>query len=58
MLVCGVMYGWTSPVLPRLMNSNSSSPITDDEATWITSIMIVGSAISPFPSSKFFLTKV
>jgi MFS family permease len=47
----GTTVGWTSPTLPLLLSQNSHIPITPDQSSWITSLMILASALSPFPAS-------
>ncbi|OWR44135.1 facilitated trehalose transporter Tret1-like [Danaus plexippus] len=47
----GTCYGWPSPTLPYLKSSESSIPTTEDEGSWIVSIMILCSAITPIPSA-------
>ena len=48
----GAMMGWTSPVLPKLVNSVDDNPfgrvITADENSWIGSLVSIGAMIGPF----------
>ncbi|KAI5635732.1 sugar transporter domain-containing protein [Phthorimaea operculella] len=47
----GTCYGWPSPTLELLKRDDSPIKIGDDEGSWITSIMILCSAITPIPSA-------
>ncbi|KAJ2947757.1 hypothetical protein O0L34_g9537 [Tuta absoluta] len=47
----GTCYGWPSPTLELLKKDDSPIKITDAEGSWITSIMILCSAITPIPSA-------
>ncbi|XP_059048124.1 facilitated trehalose transporter Tret1-like [Achroia grisella] len=47
----GTCYGWPSPTLPYLQSPDSSIPTTPSEGSWIVSIMILSSAITPIPSA-------
>ncbi|CAG9796725.1 unnamed protein product [Diatraea saccharalis] len=47
----GTCYGWPSPTLPYLLSPDSSIPTTADQGSWIVSIMILCSAITPVPSA-------
>lgn len=49
----GTCYGWPSPTLPYLQSPESSIPTTPDEGSWIVSIMILCSALTPVPSAYF-----
>ncbi|XP_063395020.1 facilitated trehalose transporter Tret1-like [Cydia fagiglandana] len=49
----GTCYGWPSPTLAYLQSSESSIPTTADQGSWITSIMILCSALTPVPSAYF-----
>lgn len=49
----GTCYGWPSPTLPYLTSPDSSIPTTSDEGSWIVSIMILCSALTPVPSAYF-----
>ncbi|KAJ3642691.1 hypothetical protein Zmor_025452 [Zophobas morio] len=53
---------WTSPILPKLLSNDSEvnpfdHPITEDEASWIGSLLNIGSMVGPLPfgyiSAKF-----
>ena len=52
LMVCGTMFGWTSPSLPKLMSPDSPIPITQNEATWIASLSAIGSMLGPFPAGN------
>ncbi|KAF5271075.1 hypothetical protein FQR65_LT00494 [Abscondita terminalis] len=41
-LLCGLHFGWTSPFLPQLLNSNSTISVTNDEGSWIASTYLIG----------------
>ncbi|XP_041974906.1 facilitated trehalose transporter Tret1-like [Aricia agestis] len=47
----GTCYGWPSPTLSYLKSKDSHIPTLDDEGSWITSIMILCSALTPIPSA-------
>ncbi|CAH2050211.1 unnamed protein product, partial [Iphiclides podalirius] len=47
----GTCYGWPSPTLPYLQSKDSSIPTSKDEGSWIVSIMILCSALTPVPSA-------
>ncbi|XP_013176484.1 PREDICTED: facilitated trehalose transporter Tret1-like [Papilio xuthus] len=49
----GTCYGWPSPTLPYLRSKESSIPTSQDEGSWIVSIMILCSALTPVPSAYF-----
>ncbi|XP_068627054.1 facilitated trehalose transporter Tret1-2 homolog [Battus philenor] len=49
----GTCYGWPSPTLDYLQSSASSIPTSRDEGSWIVSIMILCSALTPIPSAYF-----
>lgn len=45
---------WSSPVLPKLYSNDSSvnpfdKPITEDQESWISSLINIGAMIGPFP---------
>nr|XP_003703808.1 PREDICTED: facilitated trehalose transporter Tret1-2 homolog [Megachile rotundata]XP_012141667.1 PREDICTED: facilitated trehalose transporter Tret1-2 homolog [Megachile rotundata]XP_012141668.1 PREDICTED: facilitated trehalose transporter Tret1-2 homolog [Megachile rotundata]XP_012141669.1 PREDICTED: facilitated trehalose transporter Tret1-2 homolog [Megachile rotundata] len=48
----GAMMGWSSPALSKLQNEIEDNPlhrkITDDENTWIGSLLSIGAMIGPF----------
>ncbi|CAF4790138.1 facilitated trehalose transporter Tret1-like [Pieris napi] len=47
----GTTVGWTSPTLPKLQDKDSPIPTTPDQSSWIASLMILSSALSPIPAS-------
>ncbi|CAH0405481.1 unnamed protein product [Chilo suppressalis] len=47
----GTTVGWTSPTLPVLLGPDSPIKISNDESSWIVSLMILCSAASPIPAS-------
>lgn len=50
MLSIGQFIGWTSPSLPKLMDSNSidsSVHLTSDEVSWIAALYPVGAIVGP-----------
>ncbi|CAK1601833.1 unnamed protein product [Parnassius mnemosyne] len=49
----GTCYGWPSPTLPYLQSKESYIPTSQDEGSWIVSIMILCSALTPIPSAYF-----
>ncbi|XP_011300591.1 facilitated trehalose transporter Tret1-like [Fopius arisanus] len=47
-LGCGVSMGWNSPMIPHLQSDDTpvgSSPMTDDQVSWLTSAMPLGALI-------------
>ncbi|CAH2239554.1 facilitated trehalose transporter Tret1-like [Pararge aegeria] len=49
----GTCYGWPSPTLPYLKSDKSDIKPSPDEESWIVSIMILCSALTPIPSAYF-----
>lgn len=47
----GTCYGWPSPTLLYLESEESSIPTTAYQGSWIVSIMILCSALTPIPSA-------
>lgn len=47
----GTCYGWPSPTLQLLKSEDSPIKITSAQGSWITSIMILCSALTPIPSA-------
>lgn len=47
----GTCYGWPSPTLPYLQSPDSSIPTSADQGSWIVSIMILCSALTPVPAA-------
>lgn len=47
----GTCYGWPSPTLPYLQSEDSSIPTSSSQGSWIVSIMILCSALTPIPSA-------
>ncbi|GBP62355.1 Facilitated trehalose transporter Tret1-2 homolog [Eumeta japonica] len=47
----GTTVGWTSPTLPILQGPDSPIHTSADESSWIASLMILFSAVSPIPAS-------
>ncbi|CAH0766945.1 unnamed protein product [Diatraea saccharalis] len=47
----GTTVGWTSPTLPMLLAPDSPIKTSNDESSWIVSLMILCSAASPIPAS-------
>lgn len=41
MMLCGASYGWTSPVLPRLLQPDSEIPMTPAESSWVAAFVEV-----------------
>ncbi|KAF5305812.1 hypothetical protein FQR65_LT07551 [Abscondita terminalis] len=41
-LLCGVHLGWPSPSLPQLLHNNSTIPLTNNEGSWVASILLIG----------------
>ncbi|GBP62351.1 Facilitated trehalose transporter Tret1 [Eumeta japonica] len=49
----GTCYGWPSPTIPYLQSNKSTIPTSHDQGSWIVSIMILCSALTPVPSAYF-----
>ncbi|CAG9132328.1 hypothetical protein JYU34_003783 [Plutella xylostella] len=47
----GTCFGWPSPTLSYLQSPASSIPTSKDEGSWIVSIMILCSALTPVPAA-------
>ncbi|OWR44136.1 hypothetical protein KGM_201924 [Danaus plexippus plexippus] len=47
----GTTVGWTSPTLPLLRRDDSPIKTSADESSWIASLMILSSALSPIPAA-------
>lgn len=47
----GTTVGWTSPTLPILLAEDSPIQTSADQSSWIASLMILFSAVSPIPAS-------
>lgn len=50
MLICGILYAWPSPVLPKLLKAQDSpleKPITTEESDLISAIFYVGAFLGP-----------
>ena len=45
MIFNGIVYGYTSPALPKLQHVNSTLVISDDEASWMSSLTSLGAPI-------------
>lgn len=51
-----MMESWSSPVLPKLLSNNTEEnplgyPISDDEESWIGSLISLGAVVGPFISA-------
>ncbi|XP_055907658.1 facilitated trehalose transporter Tret1-like [Eupeodes corollae] len=48
----GTCLGWTSPIMPKLQQATSDSPlsekITQEEEAWISSLIAIGALVTPF----------
>lgn len=42
MMILGTNIGWTSPMIPQLLSSNSSLQVSSSDAGWITSFLMLG----------------
>lgn len=51
MLACSSTFAWVSPMLPKLVASDSPIPITSDEGGWIVLSMMIGRAASVIPGA-------
>lgn len=51
-LQVGIVLGWTSTSLPYLVSEESSIPVTEDEGSWITSLIAIGGLIGSLPAGK------
>ncbi|KAK4873404.1 hypothetical protein RN001_015433 [Aquatica leii] len=41
-LLCGLHLGWPSPSVPQLLSSSSVISLTNDEGSWLASILLIG----------------
>ncbi|XP_075229162.1 facilitated trehalose transporter Tret1-like isoform X3 [Lycorma delicatula] len=48
----GCNFAWTSPILPRLMEKDSKIPITEEQGSWVASLLAIGATVSPLMSCK------
>ena len=46
----GTALAWTSPVLPKLMTKDSWFPITEEEGSWVSSLLAIGAIAGALPS--------
>lgn len=54
LMISGTVLGWSSPVLPKLQGLNSTLPVTENEGTWVGSLVAIGAIVGPFPAGKSF----
>lgn len=50
LMISGTVLGWSSPVLPKLQGLNSTLPVTENEGTWVGSLVAIGAIVGPFPA--------
>ncbi|PSN55338.1 hypothetical protein C0J52_01838 [Blattella germanica] len=46
-LSCGILISWSSPMIPKLQAKNSPIPVTNQEGSWIVSVMGLSGVIAP-----------
>ncbi|CAH1155581.1 unnamed protein product [Phaedon cochleariae] len=44
-ITSGMHYGWPSPSLPRLLDTNSTLPLTDSEGSWVAVTPLIGAVL-------------
>lgn len=50
-------YGWSAPVIPLLTAPDTPVPITEDDITWLESIVMIG-GFAGLPLTIFFVDKI
>ncbi|XP_066588424.1 uncharacterized protein [Prorops nasuta] len=46
----GTALAWTSPVLPRLKNQDSELLVTEDQGSWVGSLLAIGAMVGAIPA--------
>ncbi|BES90083.1 facilitated trehalose transporter Tret1-like [Nesidiocoris tenuis] len=49
-IILGSALGWPSPVLSRITEHNDPFSMTDDEISWMVSVLYLGNIVSPLPA--------
>lgn len=47
---CGMSYGWSAPVLVRLLSNNSEIPMSEEEAVYVVAAVELGYTVSAIPA--------
>ncbi|XP_066598763.1 facilitated trehalose transporter Tret1-like isoform X2 [Prorops nasuta] len=50
MLSCGMLFGWASPTLPKLLSGEDQLRLNSDEGAWAISMLSFGCAVGPLLS--------
>ncbi|XP_060528135.1 facilitated trehalose transporter Tret1-like isoform X2 [Cylas formicarius] len=53
----GMQYGWTAPVIPKLLSVDSPIVVTKDQAEWLETILMLG-ACCGLPLTMFLVDKI
>ncbi|XP_066143717.1 facilitated trehalose transporter Tret1-like isoform X1 [Euwallacea fornicatus] len=53
----GMQYGWTAPIIPKLMSKDSTIKMTLDQAEWLETILMLGGCCG-IPINLFLVDKI
>ncbi|XP_076253503.1 facilitated trehalose transporter Tret1-like isoform X2 [Rhynchophorus ferrugineus] len=53
----GMQYGWTAPVIPKLLADDSPFPVTEYQAEWLETILMLG-ACCGLPLTMYLVDKI
>lgn len=53
----GMQYGWTAPVIPKLLDKDSPVKITENQAEWLETILMLG-ACCGLPLTMYLVDKI
>lgn len=53
----GMQYGWTAPVIPKLLAKDSPVLVTEHQAEWLETILMLG-ACCGLPLTMYFVDKI
>lgn len=49
-IILGTSLGWPSPVLPRMQDEGTPFFMSDEEVSWMVSLLYLGNLLSPIPA--------
>lgn len=52
-----MQYGWTAPAIPKLLAKDSPVPVTEHQAEWLETILMLG-ACCGLPLTMFLVDKI